>query len=88
MSVDLLLSIFFFVFQIDCPIRILHALNDEEIDMEKSRIFLDQVNTKNVDLIIRKQGNHRLMKPRDLTLLIYTLHKLLQDIDNLSKAQL
>ena len=61
--------------------RIIHALKDDEVDIEKSQQFLDNVKTTNVDLTIRKIGNHRLMKPRDLTLLTYIIHKLIQDIE-------
>lgn len=65
---------------ISCPIKIIHALKDEEVDVEKSRLFLDQVDSKDVDLIIRKQANHRLMKPKDLTLITHTINQLLENI--------
>ncbi len=42
---------------------------------------MEQVETLDADVIIRKQGNHRLMKPRDLTLLTYTIHSLLQHLE-------
>ena len=61
----------------------MHALKDEEVELEKSQTFLEQVASKDVDLIVRKQGNHRLMKPRDLTLLTYVIHKLIEDIEKL-----
>ena len=51
--------------------------------MEKSQTFLENVATTNVDLVVRKQGNHRLMKPRDLTLIIYVLQKLIVDIEKM-----
>jgi len=70
--------------EIHCPIRIIHALKDEEVDLEKSQIFLENVASKNVDLVVRKQGNHRLMKPRDLTLLTYVIHKLIEDVEKLN----
>ena len=59
-------------------------MKDEEVDLEKSQTFLENVATTNVDLVVRKQGNHRLMKPRDLTLIIYVLQKLIEDISNYS----
>ena len=39
------------------------------------------VETNDFDLFIRKQGNHRLMKPRDLTLLTYAIHNLLMELE-------
>ena len=61
--------------------RVIHALKDEEIDYEKSLQFMEQAETSDADVIVRKQGNHRLMKPRDLTLLTYTIHRLLQHLE-------
>ena len=58
-------------------------MRDEEVEMENSQTFLEQVASKNVDLIVRKQGNHRLTKPRDLTLLAYVVHKLIEDIEKM-----
>ena len=51
--------------------------------MEKSQTFLENVATLNVDLFVRKQGNHRLMKPRDLTLVTYVIDKLIKDIEKM-----
>ena len=73
------------IFQIKCPIRILHAFKDEEVDWQKSLQLLENVETQDVGLIIRKQGNHRMMKPRDLTLLTYTIQELLTEIESKSK---
>ena len=38
---------------------------------------------EDVDLVVRKLGNHRLMKPRDLTLLTYTLDGLIKECEHL-----
>ena len=76
-------SNFFKIQQIHCPIRIIHAFKDEEVDLEKSQTFLENVATLNVDLFVRKQGNHRLMKPRDLTLVTYVIDKLIKDIEKM-----
>ena len=53
------------------------------MDLEKSQTFLENVATLNVDLFVRKQGNHRLMKPRDLTLVTYVIDKLMKDIEKM-----
>ena len=71
--------------QVKCPIRILHAFGDEEVDWQKSFQFLENIDNPDADLIIRKQGNHRLMKPRDLTLLTYTIQNLLDQIESTPK---
>ena len=59
----------------------IHALNDDEIPYEDSLLFQENVDSKDCDVIIRKQGNHRLMKQRDLTLLTYTVHSLLMELE-------
>lgn len=75
--------------QVKCPVRILHAFNDEEVDWQKSFQFLENIENPDADLIIRKKGNHRLMKPRDLTLLTYTIQNLLDQIEKVdSKPKL
>ena len=58
-----------------------HAWNDDEVPYEDSLLFQENVESKDVDVIIRKQGNHRLMKQRDLTLLTYTVHSLLMELE-------
>jgi abhydrolase domain-containing protein 10 len=63
--------------QVNCPIRILHAYFDDEVDWESSLNLLKMVESDDVDLILRKSGNHRLMKPRDLTQLNYILDSLI-----------
>ena len=70
-----------FLFQIKCPIKVLHAWQDDEIPLEQSQNFQEMVETNDFDLFIRKQGNHRLMKPRDLTLLTYAIHNLLMELE-------
>ena len=58
-----------------------HAWNDDEVPYEDSLLFQENVESKDCDVIIRKQGNHRLMKQRDLTLLTYTVHSLLMELE-------
>ncbi len=49
--------------------------------------LLTMVESEDVDLILRKKGNHRLMKPRDLTLLTYTLDNLIKEYEYEWKAK-
>lgn len=41
---------------------ILHAFGDQEVGWESSVKLLESLEGKDVDLILRKTGNHRLMK--------------------------
>ena len=69
-------------FQVKCPVRILHAYEDAEWNWNGSVKMLEMFQSEDVDLILRKQGNHRLMKSRDLTLLTYVLGNLLSEIQH------
>ena len=71
--------------QISCPIKVLHAWQDAEIPFEQSLKLQEMVQSPDFDIIFRKDGNHRLMKSRDLTLLTYTIHSLLNELEMQSK---
>ena len=68
--------------KVECPLRILHAWKDEDVEWESSLNLLQKVKGLDTDLTIRKRGNHRLMKPTDLTLIIYTLDSLLKTLED------
>ncbi len=74
-----------FRFQLDCPVRILHALQDEDVPWKSSLNLLEKVTNLDSDLVIRKRGNHRLMRPADLTLLVYTVDSLLITIEDVGQ---
>ena len=74
--------------QIHCPIRIIHAIDDDEVHWSNSLKLLKAVQCEDVDLVIRKFGDHRLMKPRDLTLALYTMDLMLKEREvNLTAAE-
>ena len=50
--------------QVNCPVRLLHAFGDEDVEWKSSMRLLQSLESSQVDLILRKSGNHRLMKPQ------------------------
>ena len=57
-------GITFHFLQVNCPVRLLHAFGDEDVEWKSSMRLLQSLQSSQVDLILRKSGNHRLMKPQ------------------------
>lgn len=64
---------------IACPIRIIHGLQDTEIDPAESLKLTRSLTSEDVDLIYRKSSAHQLETPPDLELFLITLDRLLKD---------
>ncbi|XP_047648679.1 palmitoyl-protein thioesterase ABHD10, mitochondrial isoform X2 [Phacochoerus africanus] len=66
---------------VNCPIRLLHGMKDDVIPWHTSVQVADRVVSKDVDVILRKDSDHRMKEKADLQLLVYTIDDL---IDKLS----
>jgi len=66
-------------FQLDCPVRLLHGLQDQEVDPEQSKELAKAITSPDVDLIFRKSGQHQLESPQDIQLFLNTLDRLLKN---------
>lgn len=62
---------------LDCPVRILHGMQDADVPWKLSLTLAEQLETPDVRLTFVKDGDHRLSRPRDLGLLEGTLRSLL-----------
>ena len=62
---------------LDCPIRLLHGQADAEVPWEIALRIAERVTATDVRLTLIKDGDHRLSRPSDLTLLRDTLGTLL-----------
>ena len=62
---------------IDCPIRLLHGQRDADVPWETALRIAEQVTGQGVEVILVKDGHHRLSRPQDLALLCRTLGALL-----------
>jgi pimeloyl-ACP methyl ester carboxylesterase len=63
--------------KLDCPIRLLHGQADPDVPWELALRIAERVTTADVEVILVKDGDHRLSRPRDLALLCRTLGALL-----------
>jgi pimeloyl-ACP methyl ester carboxylesterase len=64
---------------IDCPVRLLHGLGDEDVPWRISLALMERLRSPDVRAILVKGGDHRLSRPADLALLIDTVARLMPD---------
>jgi pimeloyl-ACP methyl ester carboxylesterase len=62
---------------LDCPVRLLHGQCDPDVPWETSLRIADRLTGSDVQVILVKDGDHRLSRPHDLALLRRTLDALL-----------
>ncbi len=61
---------------IQCPIRLLHGMQDHEVPFQTSIRIAECVTSSDVQVILVKDGEHRLSRPADLQLLTDLLEDL------------
>jgi pimeloyl-ACP methyl ester carboxylesterase len=59
--------------ELDCPVRLLHGQNDPDVPWEMALRIAERVSSNDVQVILVKDGDHRLSRPQDLSLLCRTL---------------
>jgi pimeloyl-ACP methyl ester carboxylesterase len=62
---------------IDCPVRLLHGQQDADVPWETALRIAEQLTSQDVEIVLVKDGDHRLSRPHDLELLCRTLGPLL-----------
>lgn len=62
---------------IECPVRLLHGLNDEQVPWQHSVNFANYLTSKDIIITLIKDGDHRLSETSQLALLDETLQSLL-----------
>jgi len=63
--------------QIDCPVRLLHGMADADVPFRTSLDLAERLDASDVQVILVKDGDHRLSREQDLELLLRTLEPLL-----------
>ena len=61
---------------ITCPIRLLHGRLDEVVSISTSQKIIDQIQSKDKDLLIIEDGDHSLSRESDLNLLFNKIEDL------------
>jgi pimeloyl-ACP methyl ester carboxylesterase len=63
---------------IDCPVRLLHGVEDPDVPFRISLDLLGRLRSADVQATLIKGGDHRLSRPGDIALLIATVRQLLE----------
>lgn len=58
---------------LDCPVRLIHGMEDADVPWEVSRRTMHALRSRQVQLILVKDGDHRLSRDEDIALLLRTL---------------
>ena len=61
---------------LDCPVRILHGMQDPDVPWQQSLQLVDKLVADDVTVTFVKHGDHRLSAPDDLERLIRTVEDL------------
>uniref|UniRef100_A0A8C0HAU1 Palmitoyl-protein thioesterase ABHD10, mitochondrial n=1 Tax=Chelonoidis abingdonii TaxID=106734 RepID=A0A8C0HAU1_CHEAB len=69
---------------ITCPIKLIHGMKDEDVPWQVSMQIADDVVSTDVDVILRKVGQHRMNEKDDMKLLVYTVDDLIDKLTTLA----
>ena len=64
-----------------CPVRLLHGMRDPDVPWETALRLADKLDSRDVEVTLVKDGDHRLSEPADLRRLEATLDRLLAEVD-------
>ncbi|XP_063810849.1 palmitoyl-protein thioesterase ABHD10, mitochondrial [Pseudophryne corroboree] len=68
---------------ITSPVRLIHGMKDEDVPWHVSLKIADCVLSTDVDVILRKHGQHRMSEKDDMKLLVYTIDDLIDKLTTL-----
>jgi pimeloyl-ACP methyl ester carboxylesterase len=63
---------------IDVPVRLIHGQRDADVPWHHSPHLAGQLRSDDVQVVLVKDGDHRLSRPQDIALLIATVEALLE----------
>lgn len=66
---------------LDIPVRLIHGMNDPDVPWETAMRIADRLRSRDVEITLVKDGDHRLSEPADLERLCATLESLLGHIE-------
>jgi pimeloyl-ACP methyl ester carboxylesterase len=65
---------------LDCPVRLIHGMQDPDVPWQTSLKIAEKLRSTDVEIILVKNGEHRLSEPDDLERLCETLEALLRRV--------
>ncbi|XP_076869553.1 abhydrolase domain containing 10, depalmitoylase b [Brachyhypopomus gauderio] len=69
---------------ITCPVRLIHGLKDEDVPWHVSMQVAERVLSPDVDVILRRHGQHRMAEKDDIKLIVYTIDDLIDKLTTLA----
>jgi len=66
--------------ELDCPVRILHGMEDPDVPWQHALTIVQSLKSKDVTLSLVKHGDHRLSEPDDIERLTTTVEALCQKV--------
>ena len=67
---------------IACPVRLIHGTADDAVPYETSLQLMERLESDDVEVVLVKDGDHRLSEPADLTRLEGAVDALLQSVEH------
>lgn len=58
---------------LDCPVRLLHGQQDPDVPWQRALLLAERLRGADVQVVLVKDGDHRLSRPQDLALLTRTV---------------
>jgi pimeloyl-ACP methyl ester carboxylesterase len=65
---------------IDCPVRLLHGQADRDVPWRYSLLLAERLRSSDVQAILIKDGDHRLSRPQDVSLLTAAVNDLMEHL--------
>lgn len=65
---------------ITCPVRLIHGLKDEDVPWHISMQVAERILSPDVDVILRRHGQHRMSEKDDIKLMVYTIDDLIDKL--------
>ncbi|KAK3515510.1 hypothetical protein QTP70_024205 [Hemibagrus guttatus] len=69
---------------ITCPVRLIHGLKDEDVPWHISIQVAEHVLSNDVDVILRRHGQHRMANKDDIKLMVYTIDDLIDKLTTMA----
>ncbi|KAG7487299.1 hypothetical protein MATL_G00021780 [Megalops atlanticus] len=65
---------------VTCPVRLIHGLQDEDVPWHVSLQVAERALSTDVDVILRRHGQHRMSQKDDIKLIVYTIDDLIDKL--------
>ena len=63
---------------LSCPIRLIHGMKDDYVPYELSIKLAEKIASRDVSVLFRKTGDHRMSQPEDITMIFEELDLLVK----------